>query len=468
MDTRATGSPATWSAVRQAQAVRAKELSSRELLASYLDRIDQLGQPVNAVVTLDAERGFAAAARADEAIVRGENLGPLHGLPVTIKDAIEVRGMRSTGGATELTGHVPAANAPVIDRLEAAGAFVFGKTNVPRWSGDIQTFNELFGTTNNPWDLGRTPGGSSGGPAAAVVCGFTSFEIGTDIGGSVRTPAHFCGAFGLKPSYGVISQRGYLDHVGGGTTDADINVFGPITRSADDLALLLGVLGGPDDDRALAWRLDLPAPRHADLHAPRIGVWLDDPDCPTDRGQLAVLRAAVDRLADAGAQVEEAHPPVSLTEQRDLFFQLISAAVAPSQPAEVGEVMGGTHLAWLAADARRAAARRTWATWFEHFDALLCPVMPTAAFPHDRDGGFGERTLVIDGRPRPHVELVTWTGIIGVVGLPSAVPPVGRTAGGLPVGLQVVAPFLRDHEAVWLAGRLAEVSGGGYVPPPGF
>src|SRR5437016_3031722 len=270
--------------------LRAQRLSSRELLDTYLKRIDQLDPPINAVVTLDRERAYAASARADDAAVRGDWLGPLHGLPITIKDAIEVSGLRSTGGATELAEYVPTVDAPSVARLKSAGAIVFGKTNVPRWSGDVQTFNHLFGTTNNPWSLDRVPGGSSGGPAAAVACGFTAFELGTDIGGSVRIPAHCCGVFGLKPSYGVMSQRGYLDHVGGGTTDADINVFGPIARSADDLGLLLDVLGGPAPEDAVAWRLDLPAALGSSLSDYRIGLWLDDPDCAVDREYEDVLQ----------------------------------------------------------------------------------------------------------------------------------------------------------------------------------
>src|SRR5215471_644311 len=288
---------ATATARQLADELRARRVSSRELLDTYLERIDRLDTHVNAVVTLDRERAYAAAARADDATVRGDWLGPLHGLPITIKDAIEVEGVRSTGGASELTDHVPTVDAPSVARLKRAGAIVFGKTNVPRWSGDLQTFNDLFGTTNNPWSLDRIPGGSSGGPAAAVACGFTAFELGTDIGGSIRIPAHCCGVFGLKPSYGVISQRGYLDHVGGGRTDADINVFGPLARSAEDLDLLLGVLAGPDPERALAWRLELPAPRHAAAAEFRVGIWLDEPACPVDRDELALMRHAVDRLA---------------------------------------------------------------------------------------------------------------------------------------------------------------------------
>ena len=232
----------TQTATELAAAIRAGEQGSRELLESFVDRIERLNPPINAVVTFDLDRARAAADAADAATARGESFGPLHGLPTTIKDAIATEGIRSTGGAVELTDHVPTADAPAVARLKAAGAVVFGKTNLPRWSGDIESFNDIFGTTNNPWDVTRIPGGSSGGAGAAVAAGFTSFELGTDIGGSVRIPAHFNGVFGLKPSFGVISQRGYLDHVDGGTIDVDINVFGPLARSAEDLDLLLGVL----------------------------------------------------------------------------------------------------------------------------------------------------------------------------------------------------------------------------------
>ena len=235
---------------------------------------------------------------------------PLHGLPITIKDAIETEGIRSTGGAVELTDHVPDADAPAVARLKDAGAIVFGKTNLPRWSADFQTYNDLFGVTSNPWDVDRTTGGSSGGAAAAVAAGFTSFELGTDIGGSVRIPSHCCGVFGLKPSFGVIPQRGYLDHVGGGTTDVDINVFGPITRSADDLDLLLGVLAGPEPERAVAWRIDLPASDARSLADLRIGTWLDDPASPIDAEYARMLARRGRRLADAGAKVDDDHPPV--------------------------------------------------------------------------------------------------------------------------------------------------------------
>jgi amidase len=453
--------------VRLTEAIRNKQISSRELLDLYLDRIARLNPPVNAVVTLDAERARAAAVAADEQLARGAPVGPLHGLPVTIKDAIETEGIRSTGGSTALADHVPTADAPAVARLKRAGAIVFGKTNVPEWSGDMQTYNEMFGTTNNPWALDRTCGGSSGGPGVAVACGFTSFELGTDIGGSIRMPAHFCGVYGLKPSFGVVPQRGYLDHVGGGTTDADINVFGPLARSADDLALLLGVLAGPEPEREVAWRLELPPPTPRTLGDYRVGVWFDDPACRTATAYTERLRALADRLVDAGVKVDDAHPPVEFTEQVALFSQMIAAAVSPSFPPEIAEAISGSHLAWLRADEQRARLRAIWAEWFTRYDVLLCPVMPTVPFPHTHAGDITERTVEIDGEARSYLELIGWTGLIGIVGLPSAVAPIGRTVDGLPVGVQVVAPYLHDRRAVQFAGGLADVVGG-YEPPPGF
>jgi amidase len=406
-----------------------------------------------------------AARAADEQTATGFDLGPLHGLPITIKDAIETAGIRSTGGATELTDHVPAADAPAVARLKAAGAIVYGKTNVPRWSGDIQTYNEIFGVTNNPWDPTRTTGGSSGGAAAAVSAGLTSFEVGTDIGGSVRIPANFCGVFGHKPSFGIVSQRGYLDHVGGGRIDADINVFGPLARSAEDLDLLLAVLAGPDANDAVAWRLDLPPARHTDLSAYRVGTWLDDPAAEVDAEVAGALDAAATALAAAGAKVEACHPAVEMAEAKRLFNDLILPAISVSLDPEFGEPLSSWHRTWLGHHQARAAMRELWAEWFTRFDVLLCPVMPMAAFPHDHRGNINDRVVSINGKSRNQGETLAWTGLVGVVYLPSTVVPVGRTSEGLPVGIQVVGPYLEDRTALWVAARLARLTGGYVVPP---
>jgi amidase len=454
-----------WTATALAEAIRSRKVSSRELLDLFLKRVETINPSINAVVTLDAERATDMARTADEMTARGQSLGPLHGLPITIKDAIEVGGVRSTGGATALSTHVPEVDAPAVARLRQAGAVVFGKTNVPEWSGDVQTFNDIFGTTNNPWDLSRTPGGSSGGAAAAVSAGLTSFEVGTDIGGSVRIPSSFCGVYGHKPSFGVVSQRGYLDRVGGGVINADINVFGPIARSAEDLDLLLSVLSGPDNEDRTGWVLELPPPRHRDLSDYRVGVWLDDAACEVGSDVLDLLSAAARALADAGAHVSESHPPLKLSDVRDLFNALIVAAISVTPPPDVGEVISGSHLSWLHHHQERTLMRRVWASWFEEFDVLLCPVTPMPAFAHDHHGSIQDRSVMINGVERNQVDALAWTGLVGVVYLPSTVVPLGRTGEGLPVGVQVVGPYLEDRTALFLGARLGELIGG-YQPPP--
>ena len=461
------GSPALWSLNQQAEAIRDRKISSRELLDEYLSRIERINPGLNAVVTLDSGPASEAARRADEKTASDEvELGPLHGLPVTIKDAIETAGIRSTGGARELSNHVPTTDAPAVARLKSAGAIVFGKTNAPRWSGDLQTFNDLFGTTNNPWDHARTPGGSSGGAAASVAAGLTSFELGTDIGGSVRIPSHFCGVFGHKPSFGIVPQRGYLDRVGGGLIDADINVFGPMARSAEDLASLLDVLGGPTGEDGKAWRLRLPPARHDDIRDCRIGVWVEDPAGEVDAEVGDRLGAAVEALAKAGAQVSDSRPPIPLSEAVALFNSLITPAISVSTDKRTGDAISGTHRAWLDNHQSRTQMRSVWSDWFEEFDVLLCPVTPMAAFPHDQSGTIVDRTLIINGRPRSHIDTLTWTGLVGVAYLPSTVAPVGFTPGGLPVGIQVVGPYLEDRTPLFVAGEL-EALLGGYTPPPG-
>lgn len=463
-----TESPEMWTAVRLSEAIRRRDLSSRELLNFYLARIERYNHLVNAVVTLDQDRALADAQRADDEGARGAWRGPLHGLPVTIKDAIAVEGVRSTGGAVELGDYQPLEDATAVARLRRAGAVIFGKTNVPRWSMDFQTFNEMFGTTNNPWAFDRVPGGSSGGSAAAVACGFTAFELGTDLAGSVRIPAHCCGVFGLKPSHRVIPQHGYLHPPKGATADVDINVLGPLTRSAADLELLLDVLSGPADHDAVAWQLKLPSPRKVRLEDVRIGVWFEDATCPIDHEQLDLFRAALCQLVDAGARIDESHPPIDFREQRNLFFRLLAAATAPTVAPEAAERVGGSHLGWLTDTENRTRLKAAWATWFNTYDILLCPVMPIPAFPHDQTTETFSRTITVNHAQQPYRQLMVWAGLVGVVDLPAVSVPIGRTPGGLPVGMQVVAPYLRDREAIWIAERLAEITGGGFVAPPGF
>ncbi|MGB1822695.1 MAG: amidase family protein, partial [Acidimicrobiales bacterium] len=279
------------STLEQTELVRSGELSSRELTEHFIERIERLDPEINAVVTRDFEVALKEADDADEQRQKGKSVGALHGIPITVKDALETRNLRSTGGAIELRDNVPDRDAAVVASLRKEGAIVMGKTNLPRWSGDIQSYNEIFGTTNNPWDLSRGPGGSSGGAAAAVAMGFTSFEIGTDIGGSIRFPAAFNGIWGHKPSFGVIPTTGYLDHPKGGLNEADINVFGPLARSSTDLDFLLDIM----QRNSPPWIPQLQDPP-ADPEKLRVGAWLDDPFCPVDQEVRAHLEKVVNEL----------------------------------------------------------------------------------------------------------------------------------------------------------------------------
>jgi amidase len=386
---------------------------------------------------------------------------------MTIKDAIEVGGMRTTSGARELRDHVPARDAPVVASLRAAGAVIVGKTNLPAWcAGDTETNNDLFGVTNNPWDLGRSVGGSSGGSAAAVAAALSSCDIGTDIGGSIRIPSHYCGVYGHKPSYGAVPQLGYVSYVGGGRINVDMNVFGPIARAPGDLQLLLDVVARPQPDAAVAWTIELPAPRHAHLDEYRIGFWFDEPDCPIAAEYEKLLRRAADALSSAGARVEECHPDVSFAEQVDLWFALVGPAVAPGLPEELREPAAGSHLQWLRNHERRQELREIWNAWFLDHDVLLCPAVLSDAPAHNLVGEPLQRTTVIDGVDRNLTfDVPRWSGLINVIGFPSCVVPVGRTGIGLPVGMQIVAPYLRDRDAIRLAQCLEAVIGGFEAPP---
>jgi len=475
------------SATELTRALRHKEVSSVELLDHYLARVAKLNRRINAIVHLDAERARERARAADAALARGESWGALHGLPITIKDSFEVAGMPCTSGAPELAKHVPGASADAAQRLVDAGAVVFGKTNLPLYAGDFQSYNAVYGTTNNPWDVTRIPGGSSGGSAAALAAGLTGFELGSDIGGSIRNPAHYCGVYGLKTSHGVVPIRGHIPGPPGTLAEGDLGVAGPMGRSAADLALGLDVLGGPDASDATAWRLALPPPRALRLGDLRVGVWLEDARGPVDAEVRDVLQNAVDAIAKAGARVDEKARPVDSGEQHRSYIQLLNGVMGAGFPKEViaaAEAAAANlpasedstaanslrglalrHREWLGLNERRTRLRAQWTSWFRDYDALLCPIMPTAAFPHDQRE-MSTRSMRINGKDEPYFQLF-WAGLAVNAYLPAAVAPAGRTPSGLPVGIQIVGPYLEDRTPAAIAAQLTDVLGG-FTPPPGF
>jgi len=463
-----------------ATAIRAGRVSSREVLDALLERVDRYNGPLNALVTRDDERARAEATAADAAVARGDVLGPLHGVPMSVKDSFATAGMRTTCGVPDYSDLVPEVDAVPVARLRGAGAVIYGKTNLPIWAADTQSYNEVFGTTNNPWDLERTPGGSSGGSGASLAAGLSPIELGSDIGGSIRLPAHMSGVVGHKPSYGIVPAIGQIPGPPGTLTQADIAVAGPMARSVDDLELCLDVLAGPDDWNATSWSLDLMAPRHTETRQYRVAAWLDDPACPIDSENRAILERAATALSDAGAVVDtDARPDFTFDYATAVFENLIGAAMSggfsvaeleTGEAATTGGLGAATaalrHREWLSWNERRLQMRRKWHEFFTHWDAILLPVMPNVAIRHDQSEPKDQRqSLTVDGSPVPYWSVTHWMGLTGVTWLPATVVPAGLTVAGLPVGIQIAGPFLEDRTTLDIARRLSALLGGTPRPP---
>ena len=476
------------SAKQLASDIRRSKVGCLEALDAFLGRMDRFNPRLNAIVVTDVEGARRRARQADAALRKGKVWGPLHGVPMTIKESYDVAGMPTTWGLPALKDNIAPRNALAVDRLLGAGAVLFGKTNVPAWLADWQSYNDVYGTTGNPWDLSRTPGGSSGGSAAALAAGLTGFEAGSDIGSSIRNPAHYCGVYGHKPTYAIVPPRGQA--LPGRVAQGDISVIGPLGRSAEDLAIGLAVMAGPDEIDGAGWRLALPAPRRKRLREFKVAVMLTDPVSEVDREVQARLQALADFLAKQKAKVSlTARPAIDSAEAHRTYVFLLRAATAGRQTPEEflrnAEIARGlapdderyyarmmransaSHRDWLAANELRHKMRWRWAEFFREWDLLLCPAAASAAFPHDHVGERYDRTIVVNGRRVPTTDQLFWAGYSGVAYLPSTVAPCGFTPGGLPVGVQIVGPQYGDRTCIELA-RLLEREFQGFVPPPDY
>ena len=474
------------SATALAQLLRDGHLGARELLDHYLARIDRFNPALNAVIWQDRGAARARADAADTARTRGEPIGPLHGLPMTVKESYDLAGAPTHWGIPELRDKVAEEDALAVQRLAAAGANVFGKTNVPIRLADFQSYNEICGTTVNPWDSGRTPGGSSGGSAASLAAGLTSLEIGSDIGGSIRNPAHYCGVFGHKPTWNLLPMRGHA--LGGSLTPTDISVIGPLARSADDLELALNLMAGPDRLEAAGIGLHLPRLEGA-TRTLRIAVWQTDAMCPVSAAVAAKVTAVAAALAAQGATVDfEARPAFSSAHSHQLFSALLMSAMAgrfgddeyarlvaaadslvPQDQSDAAQTLRAQTLRardWARVNEGRTRLRWAWQRFFEQWDFVLAPIMPTTAFPHDHRAP-SERTIMIDGNAHPYFMQTFWAGLAGVSYLPATVIPAGPGPDGLPIGLQIIGPAYGDLRTISLAQRL-ERMGFAFRAPPGF
>ena len=470
------------------QALAARKLSARELLDAAIARIEALDPKINAVVVRDFDRAREAAVAADAALARGEHR-PLLGLPMTVKEQFNVAGLPTCWGFEKFRDWRPDFDALAVQRLKAAGAIILGKTNVPEGLADWQSYNKVYGTTNNPWDLGRSPGGSSGGAAAALAAGFVPLELGSDIGGSLRCPAHFCGVYAHKSSLDLIPQRGSgypqsppIPVVG------DMAVIGPMARSAADLALELQVLAGPDELwGGIGYKLALPPPRHDNLKDFRVLVIDTHPLCPTARSVRSALDSLAERLTKQGSTVARTHPDMpDLARTTRNYCELLAAVFANDQTPEDrlrreaavsalspddmsinaawlrGITM--THTAWARTSGIRNGLRARWQALFREVDVILCPPMPTPAFPHDHSP-HRTRRLDIDGKTVDYDDQIVWAAVATSVGLPATVAPIGRSEIGLPIGVQIIGGHLDDLTTIAFAG-LIERDFGGFAAPP--
>jgi amidase len=474
------------SAKELAAEIRRKKIGCLELLDLYLSRLEKHNPSLNAVILTDVDGARKRARAADRALARKQVWGPLHGVP-TIKESFDVAGMPTTWGIPQAKDNFPPRNGLTVDRFLGAGVVLFGKTNVPIFLADYQSYNAIYGTTNNPWDLSRSPGGSSGGSAAALAAGLTGIEAGSDIGSSIRNPAHYCGVYGHKPTFGIVPQHGQTL---GRAAQTDINVLGPMGRSAEDLEIGLAVMAGPDEIDAAGYKLALRAPRQKGLRDFKVAVMLSDPNSEVDAEVQEKVQSVADFLGRKRAKVnDKARPDIDTGAALRTYVHLLRSATSPRQTREEFEknvqiarglsasdesyyalmqrANTGSHRDWLAFNETRHKMRLKWAKFFKEYDLLICPAAASAAWPHDQQGERWERTIEVNGHRVPTTDQLFWAGYSGMAYLPSTVAPAGLTRAGLPVGVQIVGPQYGDRTCIHLA-RLLEREYQGFVPPPDY
>jgi amidase len=481
--TSATGRLEFASALEAAEAIRKKHISSLELTQQTFARIDKYNPKLNAFAYLLREEALARAKQADEMQANGKLLGVFHGVPVHVKESFAVAGHPCTWGIPTLKDSKAPSDSEVVARYRGAGAVLIGATNVPLALGDWQSYNQIYGTTNNPWDVKRSPGGSSGGSASALAAGFGYLSVGSDIGGSLRVPAHFCGVYAHKPTLDLVDMQGHLP--GGRHQDPGFStllaVGGPLARSAEDLLAALRVLGGPADYSAKAWKWELPSARSESLREFRVGYVLDDPYCPVTPETKAVLENIIQKLEKAGGKLKPGWPAGFKIEElnRNYRFHLDAFDFSVESPeqqeaerketAASGKVLPGlvTFADWQQQNFRRLGYRAQWQSYFDEVDVFLSPVAFTAAFEHDHSEPHEKRKIATVNGPRDYDDMFRWIAPATLTGCPATIAPVGRGESGLPIGLEIMGPYWEDATPIIFAKLLAQVLGG-FVAPPGF
>jgi amidase len=470
-------------ALQAAEAIQKKQVTSHELTQRVFQRIDKYNPRLNAFTYQLREAALAQAKQADAALAQGRKLGIFHGVPVTVKESYAVAGHPCTWGMPEFRNSKAPRNSEVVARLLGAGAVLVGATNVPTGLADWQSYNPMYGQTNNPWDVKRSPGGSSGGSAAALAAGLGYLSVGSDIGGSIRVPAHFCGVFGHKPTLDLVSMAGHLPGGAPGLPGFStlLAVGGPLARGAKDLLAALTLLGGPVGWDAKAWEWQMPEPRARSLKEFRVGYVIDDPIAPPTPEVKAVLENVIERLRRAGVKLKQGWPeglkPAELLAcyrfHLDAFF--FSSSPPEEQErlrksfSERGKTPAGLSpfAEWQQQNLRRLAFRAQWQAYFEQTDVFLSPVAFSAAFPHDHSEPQEKRTIATSAGPRRYMEMLNWIAAPTLTGCPATIAPVGRGTDGLPVGIQIMGPFWEDATPITFADLLSRELGG-FVAPLGY
>jgi len=463
--------------------LNAKKISARELLNAHLAQNDRITKPINAVIETDIVRAQKDAAAIDDARARGTALGPLAGIPMTIKDGFDVENMPAVSGNPAFKDRPKnCADATLVAAARKAGAVIWGKTNVPFMLSDIQSYNVIYGTTNNPYDVTRVPGGSSGGAAAALACGVTPLEIGSDIGGSLRHPANFCGVTSLKPTWGVLNGRGHVPPPPDQYVEGDLGVFGPMARNVDDLKLLWSVLRGT------------PQQKRRDVKGARVALWDEEASWPLAREVRDGVKRAGEALAKAGAHVEQAKPKIDGAELMDFYTTILTAIIGSGLPepllrsfeamreadrklvAEGGAGAAGAGYRLratasfrevVAAQVRQQAHKDKLAEFFARYDAIVMPISMVSAFPHQQEPGFNERILDVDGKQVPYMNILNWISPATALHAPALAVQAGQTARGMPVGVQILGPWNGEDRLFDFAAAVEEGLGG-FKPPPAF
>ncbi len=473
------------SAMSLAAMVAKREISAVELLQLHFDRVDRLNGELNAVIWQDRDAAMAEAQACDAETSKGQSRGPLHGVPITVKESFDLAGSPTTWGIPEWADNIRHTDSDAVKRYRAAGGIIYGKTNVPLKLVEWQSFNEIYGSTRNPWDKTRTPGGSSGGSAVAITTGMSALEVGSDIGSSIRNPAHYNGIFGLKPTWNAVSMQGHLPE--GWYGDIDIGVGGPLARTAGDLTLATDILAGPSRFEGSQYALGLPADTRTHLKDFTIALMLGDDASPVDTAYLDALSAFADRLEAAGAKViRNRLPDIDSEAHFTLYLKMLGAALcfgvtdedaeaaqepfkdAPEDVQRVGgNRMSGmllSHRDWMTLDNDRRNTRLKFDAFFEDVDVILAPVCAGPAFLRDEEGSRQFRRIEVNGTQQLEPMQLFWSGYSGVVGLPSVVGPMDQL-GGLPVGYQAITGHGRDYTALAVA-RAVEREIISYIPPP--